>query len=234
MSAAANHRQRGSINGDCEHFFTEDYSISYQHRVKLDNAAREDEEDDEEKEDVSNVNAQQKNDNDISCLWEIRIKNNLKEEGISNSNKQGDEILLKNILTGQFLYYDAESQNLTLEDLHDKTKSARGFEFFLKMKNNWTSDNFLKFNSLVTLKNAINKTHINFYEESFEEYEVKVSNSQQNSYRFFVIENAGNEKLIAFKIKEINSYINKFYQVRLTSSCKTSESARKPGTNGIR
>lgn len=232
--SSSNPRKRGCINGDCEEFLADNHAIEYQHRVKLENQAQEEDEDDEEKEDVSKVNAQQKNDNDISCLWEIRIKNNMKEEGISNSNKKGDEILLKNILTGQFLFYDAESQNLSLEDLNDKSKSPKGFEFFLKMKNNWATDNYLKYNSLVTLKNAINKTHINFYEESFEEYEVKVSNSQQNSFRFFVIENAGIEKQIAFKIKDINSYINKFYQVKMTSSCKISESPRKRGTKDTR
>jgi hypothetical protein len=35
-----------------------------------------------------------------------------------------------------------------------------------------------------------------------------------------VIENAGREKHIAYKIKNINSYINKFYLVRLISFCK--------------
>jgi hypothetical protein len=220
-------RKRVSINGDCDKYLNSGFQTKYKHRTKLEqnkeNEAEDEEDDDENKEDISKVNAQQKNDNDVACLWEIRIKNNLKEVGISNSNKRGDEIFLKNILTGQFLYYDHDTQDLTLQDLNEKGLNPKGFEFFLKMKNNWSSGNCLKYNSLITLKNSINKTHVNFYERDHEDYEVKVSNSQKNSYRFFVIENAGREKHIAFKIKNINSYINKFYLVRIISFCKISE-----------
>lgn len=222
----SNFRERHFVAGDCEKYLHSGFSMGYIHRTKFEEDSEEQEDDDEHKEDVSKINAQQKNQNDLSCFWEIRVKNSLKETEITNSNKRGDEVLLKNILTGQFLYYDPGQQSLSLQELGEKQLDQRGFEFFIKMKNNWSSDNSVKYNSLVTIKDSVNKAHVNFFEAGHEDYEVKVSNSQNNSYRFFVVENVAKERRIAFKIKLINQYINKFYMVGLTSSSRALESRR--------
>ena len=208
--------------GDSEKFLRPGFTVDYVHRVKAEDDC-DDDDGDENKEDVSKINAQQKNDNDLSCFWEVRVKGDLRETEISNSNKIGDEVLLKNVLTGQFLYFDEESQSLTLHDLNEKGVNQKGFEFFMKMKNNWSSDNSVKYNSLVTLKDSIKKSHVNFFEKGHEEYEVRVCKAQKNSYRFFLVESVGKQRRIAFKIKSINNYINKFYVVRLTSFCSTSD-----------
>ena len=63
------------------------------------------------------------------------------------------------------------------------------------------------------MKESVTKHRITFYEAGHEEYEIRISNAQKNSYPYFVIENSGKEKRIAFKIKDVNKYINRFYIV---------------------
>lgn len=82
------------------------------------------------------------------------------------------------------------------------------------MKNQISTENNIKYNSLVTIKEGITKRKVSFYEKGHEDYEIKLSNSQKNSYPFFIIEESGSEKRIAFKIKDINKYINRFYIVK--------------------
>ena len=138
-------RKRRVIGGDSEKLLNPEHSTEYNHREKLDAGVEEDEDLDDQKEDVSMVIPQFKDTNDVSSLWEIRIRNCLKDSEISNSNKVGDEVLLKNVLTGKFLYLEPNSEGLTLKSWNEKGTETKNFNFFVKMKNNWNTDNSLKY-----------------------------------------------------------------------------------------
>ena len=81
----------------------------------------------------------------MSTLWEVRISESLKNEEVPNSTKTEKILLLKNVLTGQFLYFDHECQMLKLKNLKEKGTDPRQFGFFMKMKNNWAADNCIKY-----------------------------------------------------------------------------------------
>lgn len=132
---------------------TPNFQFSYYHREKMDDLKRTLQEDDKEdkdqdleddKEDVSMIQPQKAKENDVSTLWEVRISKSLQNEGIPNSTKTEKIVLFKNVLTGQFLYFDSECQMLKLKNLNERGTDPNQFGFFMKMKNNWAADNCIK------------------------------------------------------------------------------------------
>ena len=151
------------------------------------------------------------NKNIITTLWEVRLLGCMTNKAVKNSNDDEACTMLKNVITGDFLY--CENGRLSVRKLEEDSQHIKHFMFYLKMKNSWTTNNSIRYHSLVTLREGINKDLITFYEKDTLKYEIRVSNSQINSYPFFELQNCGHEKRIAFKIKDINRYITTFSQV---------------------
>jgi hypothetical protein len=123
------------VDGDCEKYLNGDseFEVDVLTKKKL--------QDPNYKNEIM-VYPEQKGKNILSCMWEVRRPGTIQSKSIGNSNKESDAIYLKHVMTGEFLYCE-DGEKLTLKNFHS-VKNKEGFSFFLKMKNNWTSDNSIK------------------------------------------------------------------------------------------
>ena len=81
--------------------------------------------------------------NIMSAMWEVRIKDSLQNEIVRNSNRDEDAVMMRNVMTGLYLHFD-EERGITLKSKSQNNSNTKGFFFYFKMKNNWTSDNSIK------------------------------------------------------------------------------------------